>query len=229
MDEGKVLICNLGRVDGETRRLLGSLIVTGLEQAASSRTDVAPSARRPFYLLMDEFQDYVAQEGSEQTFSQILSECRKFGLHLIMAHQHRGQLGNTLHWALENTQVRVIFGVGRQTARTLVEEMYRPETRASSPSQRESLAEQWERFTQQAQGLGHREILVQLPDREGVRRLRTCTVPQRNLDVAQLEALRERFARQSGKSVAAMRKAVVEREKRAQVEEYEIIGGGTHD
>ena len=100
MDEGKVLICNLGRVDGETRRLLGSLIVTGLEQAALSRTDVPSTARRPFYLIMDEFQDYVAHEGSEQTLSQILSECRKFGLHLVMAHQHLGQLGNTLQGAL---------------------------------------------------------------------------------------------------------------------------------
>ncbi len=105
MDEGKVLVCNLGRVDGETRRLLGSLIVTGLKQAAASRTDMPPDARRPYNLVMDEFQDYVAQEGAEQTLSQILSECRKFGLHLVMAHQHRGQLGDNLQGVLENAQV----------------------------------------------------------------------------------------------------------------------------
>jgi hypothetical protein len=51
MDEGKVLICNLGRADGESRRLLGSLIVTGLEQAALSRKDVPQVARRRFYLI----------------------------------------------------------------------------------------------------------------------------------------------------------------------------------
>jgi hypothetical protein len=229
MDEGQVLICNLGRVDSETRRLLGSLIVTGLEQAAASRTDRAPSARRPFYLLMDEFQDYVAQEGSEQTLSQMLSESRKFGLHLVMAHQHRSQLGNNLQGALENAQVRVIFGVGRQTARTLVEEVYRPETGNSAPSERESLAEQWEHFTQQAQRLGHRQMLVQLPDREGVRRLRTCTVPQTELGPVQLETLRKRLARQSGRSVAAMRKALTGSEMQTQVADYEIIGGDKHD
>jgi len=79
------------------------------------------------------------------------------------------------------------------------------------------------------QRLGHREILVQLPDQEGVRRLRTCTVPPMNLDVAQSEVIRKRLARQSGKSVAAMRRALAGREKRTQVEEYEIIGGDTHD
>ena len=82
MDGQKVLICDLGRVDGETRRLLGSLIVTGLEQAAFSRKDLPREERQPFFFLIDEFQDYCANEGSVQTLARILSECRKFGLHL---------------------------------------------------------------------------------------------------------------------------------------------------
>jgi hypothetical protein len=229
MDEGKVLICNLGRVDGETRRLLGSLIVTGFEQAALSRTDIPSPARRPFYLIMDEFQDYVAHEGSEQTLSHVLSECRKFGLHLIMAHQHLGQLGNTLQGALENAQLRVVFGVGRQTARVLVEEVFQPEIKATSPKERESLAEQWERFTQQAQHLSQREMLVQLPEREGVRRLRTCTVPTTSLDAVQQEEIRQRLAKQSGVSVEGMRKALSKRERYTQVKEYEIIRREKHE
>ena len=40
MDDGKVLLVDLGRCDAETRRLLGSLIVTGMEQAARSRKNV---------------------------------------------------------------------------------------------------------------------------------------------------------------------------------------------
>ena len=43
--------------------------------------------------------------------------------------------------ALENAQVRVIFGAGRQTARALVEEVYLPETGVPSQGERESLAE----------------------------------------------------------------------------------------
>ena len=229
MDEGQVLICNLGRVDGETRHLLGSLIVSGLEQAARSRADEAAEDRRPFYLIIDEFQDYMAREGSEQTLAQILAECRKFGLHLIMAHQYQSQLGQALQGALENAQTKVIFGVGRNTARTMVEEVFRPDPQGQASSARESLAEQWERFTQQAQRLGPREVLVQLPDREGVRRLRTCTVPQAKLNAAQLERLRRQLARQSGQAVAAMRTALTQREQARRVRDYETIGGERDD
>jgi hypothetical protein len=77
-------------------------------------------------------------------------------LHLVMAHQHRGQLGDNLQGVLENAQVRVIFGVGRQTARGVVEELFRPETTPTARTERETLAEEWKRFTQRAQRLGHR-------------------------------------------------------------------------
>ena len=78
MDGRKVLLCDLGRVDAETRRLLGSLIVTGLEQAAFTRKDTPMVQRQPFTFLIDEFQDYCANAGSAQTLARILAECRKF-------------------------------------------------------------------------------------------------------------------------------------------------------
>ena len=49
MDEGRVLICDLGRTDGETRRLLGSLIVTGFEQAALTRQGHAAARATPLF------------------------------------------------------------------------------------------------------------------------------------------------------------------------------------
>jgi DNA helicase HerA-like ATPase len=257
MDEGKVLLCNLGRTDGESRRLLGSLIVTGLEQAALSRQDQPLAGRKRFYLVLDEFQDYVAQEGSAQTLAQMLAECRKFGLHLLLAHQNHSQLSERLQGALENAQLKVIFGVGRQTAQSLVGEVFRPEVGAAEDGtgrQRgPTLAEQWEGFVQQAQRLGRREMLVQLPEGEGVRRLRTCTVPQTKVSPGALDALKQRLAKQSGQSVLAMRRALARREgtrlvrcertrtvrregsrvarneMRAAVGDYEIISGGTHD
>jgi hypothetical protein len=76
MDRGQILLCDLGRVDAETRRLLGSLIVTGLEQAALSRQDTPSDQRRPFTLLLGEFQDYCANAGSAQTLARILAERR---------------------------------------------------------------------------------------------------------------------------------------------------------
>ena len=80
------MLVDLGRCDAETRRLVGSLIVIGLEQGARSRKD-ARGNRRPFYFCIDEFQDFCANDGAAQTLAQILSECRKFGLHLTLAHQ----------------------------------------------------------------------------------------------------------------------------------------------
>jgi len=224
MDGRKVLICDLGRVDGETRRLLGNLIVTGLEQAAMSRKDLPRERRHPFFFLIDEFQDYCANEGSAQTLARILSECRKFGLHLGLAHQTLSQLGGSrLQGALENAQIKVIFGTGRQTARSLVEELFVPDLEevkheVKDEAQRErthptflSLAEQWERFTQRAQKLGRREILVQLPEREGLRGLRTATVPDSGVSAHELEELKTELARQSGRPCGVMELAISQR------------------
>ncbi|MHB1357912.1 MAG: TraM recognition domain-containing protein, partial [Anaerolineae bacterium] len=187
--------------------------------------------------VMDEFQDYVAQEGSAQTLAQILSECRKFGLHLIMAHQNHSQLSDRLQGALENAQIKVIFGVGRQTAQSLVGEVFRPEVGgAESRTVRQggpTLAEQWEQFSQQAQKLGRREILVQFPECEGLRRLKTCTVPAANVSPGALDKLKKQLAKQSGQSVLAMRGMLARRERAHSVQHkvgyYEKITGGTYD
>jgi len=55
MDEGKVLLVDLGECDHETKRLFGTLIVTGFEQAALSRARAPIETRTPFYLYIDEF------------------------------------------------------------------------------------------------------------------------------------------------------------------------------
>jgi hypothetical protein len=239
MDGRKVLICDLGRVDGETRRLLGSLIVTGLEQAAFSRKDVPRVERQPFYFLMDEFQDYCANAGSVQTLARILSECRKFGLHLGLAHQTLSQLGGRLQGALENAQIKVIFGTGRQTARALVEELFTPDLEeikheVEDPERREGthpafspLSEQWERFTQRAQCLPRRRTLVRLPESDRVRSLRTPTVPDLSAWKGRVEELKEALARRSGMPVKEMKAALASRQREAQAPRtsyYEPVG-----
>jgi hypothetical protein len=155
MDEGKVLLVDLGQCDGETRRLLGSLLVTGLEQAAASRQDVPQEARTPCYAYIDEFQDFAANPGSVKSLAQILSECRKFGLHLTLAHQNLSQLSERMWGAIGNIQTRVIFGVARQDAEWFAHEVGRVDTRAiKHEPQTETqhpvfapLAEQWEEWT----------------------------------------------------------------------------------
>ena len=62
IDEGKILLLDLGRSDGETNRLIGSRVVTGLELAMRRRRN-----RKLWNLTIDEFAGYVANEGSVKT------------------------------------------------------------------------------------------------------------------------------------------------------------------
>jgi hypothetical protein len=64
MDEGKVLLLDLGRSDGETNRLIGSLVVTGLEVAMRRRQNC-----KLWNLTIDEFAGYAANEGSVKTLA----------------------------------------------------------------------------------------------------------------------------------------------------------------
>ena len=146
--------------------------------------------------------------------------------------------------ALENAQIKVIFGTGRETARALVEELFVPRLDAvkhevSDTAQRErthptfvSLGEQWERFTQLAQRLPRRQTLVQLPERESIRRLRTLDVPESKLSAAGLRRLKRELARQSGMSRRDMERALGRRQKAEHPPEmgyYEPVKGGPQE
>lgn len=120
MDEGKILICNLskGRAGEENSLLLGSLIVTKLQLAAMERIDMPEDSRRDFCLYVDEFQNFISTE----TFSQILSEARKYRLCLILAHQYISQLDERTREAVfGNVGTTISFRVGATDAELLEE------------------------------------------------------------------------------------------------------------
>ncbi len=103
MDQRKILIMDLskGKVGEDNSALLGAMIVTKLQLAAMSRTDIPESERKDFYLYVDEFQNFATD-----SFATILSEARKYRLNLIVGHQYIAQLEND-----KNTKVRdAIFG-----------------------------------------------------------------------------------------------------------------------
>jgi hypothetical protein len=97
MDEGAIVICNLskGRLGEGVAHLLGALLTTTIAQAALSRADVLTSERRVFHLYADEFQSFATE-----SFSLILSEARKYGLTLTIAHQYLEQLPERLRAAV---------------------------------------------------------------------------------------------------------------------------------
>lgn len=89
MDERKILIVNLSRglVGEDNAALLGALLVTKVQMAAMSRADLAGEQRTPFYLYVDEFQNFATD-----SFATILSEARKYGLNLTVANQYIAQM-----------------------------------------------------------------------------------------------------------------------------------------
>lgn len=89
MDEKKILIVNLSRglIGEDNAALLGSLLVTKIQLGAMSRADIPPEERSPFYLYVDEFQNFATD-----SFAVILSEARKYGLNLTVANQYISQM-----------------------------------------------------------------------------------------------------------------------------------------
>lgn len=103
MDKGKIFIVNLskGKMGEDNSALLGAMIITRLQLAAMSRVDIPEEKRRDFFMYVDEFQNFATD-----SFSNILSEARKYRLSLVLAHQYIGQLVTD-----QSTRVRdAVFG-----------------------------------------------------------------------------------------------------------------------
>lgn len=120
LDEQKILICRLsqGAIGEENAYLLGSLIVSKLQQAALSRQDQEARARNPFFLYIDEFHHFVTP-----SLASLLSGVRKYGVGLTLAHQNLEQISGrdaeVSAATLANAATRVVFRVGDADARKL--------------------------------------------------------------------------------------------------------------
>lgn len=120
MDGKKILLINLskGLVGDTNMRLLGSMLTTRIFLGAMSRAELDPAAlvaSTPFYFYVDEFQNF-----ANETFSEILSEARKYNLNLVMAHQYVEQMDEEVRAAVfGNVGTTVAFRVGPFDAETL--------------------------------------------------------------------------------------------------------------
>lgn len=120
MDEGKVLLVNLakGKIGSDSSSLLGGLLVTSLGLAAFSRSDIDERNRRPFYIVIDEFQNFTTL-----ALANMLSELRKFGIGTVLAHQYMSQLDPQIRDAvLGNVGTIIAFRVGALDANYLAQE-----------------------------------------------------------------------------------------------------------
>lgn len=108
----KILLVNLasGKIGRRNSELLGSAFVSRLLWTAMRRAWRPQETRSDFYLYVDEFQNFITD-----SFEIILSEARKYGLNLVIAHQHLSQL--TAMGRMGDKLERSVFGnVGTMVA-----------------------------------------------------------------------------------------------------------------
>lgn len=123
MDQGKILLFNLsdGILGEAASQLIGQLIVSKFQTATMSRADTSKGQRRPFYLYLDEFQNFCGAASS--SYEKILSRARKYRLGMILAHQQTGQLTpELLREIFGNVSTLVSFQVSQPDAVRLSKE-----------------------------------------------------------------------------------------------------------
>ncbi len=121
MNEQKIILINLskGKLGEENSSFLGSMFITKIKQAGMARANLREKERKDFYLYVDEFHNLVTA-----TFENLLSEARKYGLCLTVAHQYSGQLIPIVQAAvLGNTGCLIVFRIGGEDAVKLQPEM----------------------------------------------------------------------------------------------------------
>ena len=135
MDEGKILIVNLSRglMGEDNAGILGSLVVTKIQLASMGRAEMPEAQRTPFYLYVDEFQNFATE-----SFATILSEARKYGLNLTIANQYISQLGEEVRSAVfGNVGTVMSFRVSPDDA-PFLQKYFEPEFEAANLIQQHS-------------------------------------------------------------------------------------------
>jgi hypothetical protein len=164
MDNGKILLVKLdkGHLKGASD-ILGSLLMSKIQMAAFARTDIKESERKPFYLYVDEFQNFATE-----SFIDTLDEARKYKLSLTLANQNLGQLPPDLRASvLTNCGIQAYFRISRYDAELLAKESY-----AGIFAEPQG----WETYIQQLQSLPLRVCLIKNKIQGGITIIRTLNV-----------------------------------------------------
>ena len=123
--DGKILICNLskGLLGEDTSELFGIAILAKLQLVSLRRARIKQSERKPFYLYVDEFQNFATP-----SFVQMLSESRKYKLYLTMAEQSTSQQNEQqmVNVILANVGTVICFRSGNPADEKLLLPLFEP-------------------------------------------------------------------------------------------------------
>lgn len=118
LDTKKILLMKLshGLIGTENSYLLGTFLVSKIQQAAMARQAKQKTDRSNFYLYIDEFQNFITP-----SMSAILSGARKYHLGLILVHQDMQQLNKQdaelASSVTANAGTRICFRLGDTDAK----------------------------------------------------------------------------------------------------------------
>jgi len=131
LDDGEVLLASLsqGTLGPVSAWFLGMMLTGRLQQAVFGRARREASTRRPFTMVLDEFQNLLGEGGysyasGDRTLGPLLSESRKFGLRLVLANQYTHQLDEGTREAIfGNVGSLLCFRVGASDSDRLAREL----------------------------------------------------------------------------------------------------------
>ena len=162
MDQAEVLLIDVSKgVLRTNTHLVGALFLSRLQMAAQARLLVPLEERTPWHLYVDEFQNYATD-----SFAELLSEARKMGLRLILAHQTLAQLPTQLRAiVLGNAKSLVTFRLDRKDAEFLAHYMgdidpWEIKYTLGDRVTFESIGEQWEQLNSKLAALPARSALL---------------------------------------------------------------------
>lgn len=129
IENGKILLVNLQTSDysisSDDANLLGTLLLSEITSYVKQRRkDKRGHAPSDFYTIIDEFQNFLTPD-----IPTMLSECPKYGLHLILGHQFINQLkeeDNKICSSVMGTaQIKICFGgLSSEDANLMVKELF---------------------------------------------------------------------------------------------------------
>ena len=117
MDEGMIFLVNLSGI-GDMGEILGSFILTFLQLASLSRSDLPIADRKQFHIHCDEAYKFMAD-----SMEALIVECRKYAVSLSVAHHYLNQFRDKTIDALSNMGSTIIFNVDSRDAKYLTKDL----------------------------------------------------------------------------------------------------------
>ena len=198
LETGTSVICNLGGLDSQTQKILGTFMTVGYEQAALHRATIPEEQRSPYHLMLDEFTMFATQK--EEALERILTLCRKYQVFLTLAHQDFSQMSSSLRGAMQNT-IPIFFRLGYEDARWAAPwigefDPYQIKHVTDTKDEKDLRAlpnfpEQYEVWTKELTSLKPREAYIRLEKRV---KIQTHAVSLRPSTAAAIEQITERYA-----------------------------------